>query len=426
MSFLGGQFRLVVGRKDATHCFKTLTVMPLLKDAVEQVVDRLNAGKKPSSHSVKRTQDAFRLMNLRHRKGTISRFDNDLGRAAALLEYTVREEEGRTIPMKLLAAAAGNSAKNLIKLHQIIGNFRDISTNPKSSSSSSVSSLVSSKRRGEFSESSIPALSIKLGALVHDPSGFAHRAQKLFDDMQAYAKTQMGRSDGRGQLYDMQRYQKAYEAACFYLIAIQEKPSSDNQYSKRFSSEVGEEDKKFGIDSIVEACQDITPLLFRNVLQHTENLLNGMKEGRGDQQVSTSADNTKTHRSRTKFITTAKHGHNKLKQPTSSTSRFESSTTQEFLESIEKVVTQPSVGKDASTIGRDSGFMYPRQFLDWRKTVLTRSRALAREAIENETGATPAAISDSRAITHAADSVLRQWGCLPMAMPVIYEVNVAN
>ena len=388
--------------------------MPLLKDAVEQVVDRLNAGKKPSLHSVKRTQDAFRLMNLRHKKGTISRFDNDLGRAAALLEFTVREDEGRTIPMKLLAAAAGNSAKNFIKLHQIIGNFRELSTNLKSSSSSSVSSLVTSSRRGEFNESSIPALSIKLGALVPDPSGFAHRAQQLFDDMQTYAKTQMGRSDGRGQLYDMQRNQKAYEAACFYLIAIKEKPTSDTQYSKRFNNEVGEEEKRFGIDSIVEAYQDITPLLFRNVLEHTENLLNGMKEVREDQHVAASVDNTNTYHSKAKFVKTAKHGHNKLKQPTSSTSRFESSATHEILKSIEKAETQQCVGMDASTIGCDSDLMYPRQFLDWRKTVLTRSRALAREAIENETGEAPKAISDSRAITHAADSVLRQWGCLPM------------
>ena len=401
--------------------------MPLLKDAVEQVVDRLRAGKKPSSNSIKCTQESFRLMNLRHKKGTIgtiSKFDNDFSRAAALLEYTVREDEGRIIPKKLLAAAAGINAKNFEKLHHIIGNFRELPTNgkppPSSSMLSSAPTSISLRKRGEFQESSIPALSIKLGALVHDPAGFAHRAQRLFHDMQTYAKTKMG-ENGRGQLYDMSRQQKAYEAACFYLIATEEKLPSESRYSKRQNNDMGDEEKIFDIDSIVETSKDITPLIFREVLHHAEKLLNEMSKSDGGKEVGAPYDKRNTRRSRTKAGADSKQKDSRRLQSTVSTSRSGLDANREILDRVEMVDARYNVATTVFALNADNDVQYPRSFLEWRQKVLTQSQSLARDIIKNVTEETKEEISGSRAIGHAADEVLSLWCLSPVPSTMICE-----
>lgn len=342
-------------------------------------------------------------MNLHNRQGTFGKHDRDVSRAAALLEYIVREEEdGFKILLKNLAKASFMKEANFVKLHQVVGNFR-------ANSASSTRRKGPAERnfsRTALQQSSIPSLAIRLGNYVHDPNGFARRAQNLFQGIQEHAKS-MGVDASRQQLYDMLRYQTAYEAACFFLIATKEKTvvhrhSSDND---------GGEEKALDEATILDKCTAFTELEFKHVLRHAEKLMQEMKGGASKQPPSATA---KRHESkyakRAAALISQKPSKRTKVGAHHSTSRASIDTTMALLEQVENADdyiledSRPATIQDTSRIPHASP-----NFLAWKEKTLFEARKMAREEIQKETGEPAADISDDSAIAHAADDVLRRY-----------------
>jgi hypothetical protein len=354
---------------------------------------------------------AFRMMNLHHRLGTSGKHDREHGRAAALLEYIVREEEdGFKIPPKKLAKASFMKDENFVKLHGWVGKFRANSA-----------SSTRNTRRTALEESSIPSLAIRLGNFVQDPNGFARRAQNLFQDIQEHAKSMMGVDASRNQLYDMVRYQKAYEAACFFLIATKDKTvvhrhSSDND---------GGEEKALDEATILDKCTAFTALEFKLVLRQTETLMEEMKEVASNvvekvKKVASkepSAAITKIPESkyakRAAALVSQKPSKRTKVGAHHSTSRASVDTTTALLEQVENA--DDSILEDSRRATTEDSSRIPHaspNFLAWKEKTLFEARKMARVEIQKETEEPAADISDDRAIDHAADAVLRRHGLI--------------
>jgi hypothetical protein len=377
------------------------------KDPVEQVVVKLS--QKPSTKAIKLTRDAFRTMNARYRPGSLMyQCDHDLSRAAALLEYTVREHESTCIRMTELAKACCLKAKNFEAFHEIVGNHR---------TQSSRSSL--SKRK----ESTIPSLAIKLGTLVHDPSGFATRAERLHQAFQNHAKTNMEEREGRQQLRDMEKHQAAYEAVCFYLIATKELSGSNvRRYASKGGNHGDDDNKCLGIDSMVKASKDFTPKLFSLILQRAQKMMEDM-EGAVDEQEKRVAHRRRNRKNST--MRKASADGSDVKVPGLVNSKFKATYAEDaalaFLEQVGKIdettlhhLTTCEYAASNSNTASDGVVRssYSQSFVEWRRKVLTDSREMARDAIHEETGEIQADVSNDRAIEYAAEEVLKRFGVL--------------
>jgi hypothetical protein len=348
---------------------------------------------------------ALRMMKLHNRQGTFGKHDRDVSRAAALLEYIVREEEGGfKILLKKLAKASLMKEANFIKLHQVVGHFRanSASTRRKGPAERNTS-------RTALQESSIPSLAIRLGNFVHDPNGFARRAQNLFQDIQEHAKS-MGVDASRQQLYDMLRYQKAYEAACFFLIATKEtavvlRHSSDN--------DVGEE-KALDEATIFEKCTAFTELEFKQVLRHTEKLVEEMKEVASKEPPSAPAKIPESKYTKRAAALVSKKPSNRTKVGAHHTiSRTSVDTTMALLEQVENADDSILEDSRPATTEDSSRMQYASpNFLAWKNKTLFEARKMAREEIQKVTKEPAADISDDRAIAHSADAVLRRHGLI--------------
>jgi hypothetical protein len=346
------------------------------------------------------------MMKLHNRHGTFGKHDRDVSRAAALLEYIVREEEGGfKIPLKKLAKASFMKEPNFVNLHQVVGNFRANSTSTRRKGPAE----RNSSRRGALEESSIPSLAIRLGNFVQDPNGFARRAQNLFNAIQVHAKS-MGVDASREQLHDMVRYQKAYEAACFLLIATKDKTivhrhSSDN---------AGGEEIALDEATLLEKCNAFTPNIFKHVHKHTEKLMEEMQEVASKEPSSAPAKNPESrYVKRVAALVPQKSSKRTKVGAHHSISRASADTTMALLERVENA--DDSILEDSQPATTDNASRKPHaspNFLAWKEKTLFEARKMARDEIQKDTGQSAADISDDMAIAHAADAVLRRHGLI--------------
>ena len=103
-------------------------------------------------------------MKIHNRQGTFGKHDQDVSRAAVLLEYIIREEEGGfKIPSKKVVKASFMKEANFVKLYQMVGNFL-----ANSASTRRKGPTARNYGRTNLQESSIPSLAIRLGNFVQD------------------------------------------------------------------------------------------------------------------------------------------------------------------------------------------------------------------------------------------------------------------
>ena len=342
-------------------------------------------------------------MKIHNRQGTFGKHDQDVSRAAALLEYIVREEEGGfKIPLKKLAKASFMKEANFVKLHQVVGNFR-----ANSASTSRKGPAERNSSRTHLQESSIPSLAIRLGNFVQDPNGFARRAQNLFNDIQEHSKS-MGVDASRQQLIDMVRHQKAYEAACFLLIA-----TKDKSVVHRHSSDNDGGEKALDEATLLDKCTAFTARIFQQVHRHTEKLVEEMEEVASKEPASEPVKKPESiYVKRAAALVSQKSSKRTKVGAHHSTSRASVDATMALLERVENADdsilddSRPATTEKASRIPHASP-----NFVAWKEKILSEARRMAREEIQKETGE-PADVSDDMAITHAADAVLRRHGLM--------------
>jgi hypothetical protein len=385
--------------------------MPLLLDPVEQVIANLKSEKEVSQETLRKCQSAFRTMRIHNRPGCFGRHDHDLTRAAALLEYVIRETEGRKIPLKNLAQASFLKLVNFQKLHQLVGNFLvNTSAQKRSEETYSLQNSASNgagsgKDRHKLLPSSIPSLAIKFGPYVRDPTGFASKAQDLFSQIERHAKG-MNASASRQQLYDLQRYQRAYEAACFYIVATKEKkPNKASSYDQD-----GEE-KSLDLATLLEASTEFTELQFRHVYKYIEGLLEVFKEKKAAKKTQAASKKRTSEEA-------AKATKGKKRQRTSGVTaedKLPAASVETALSILDQIDQAQDLNDATEHSSRENAIIravFSPSFLDWKEQILSKSKKASRETLHKECGTPLDDISDSQALAHAADAALLQFGLL--------------
>ena len=404
--------------------------MPLLLDPVEQVIANLqnnNSSNKTSSsvntelsqETIRKCQSAFRTMRIHNRPGCFGRHDHDLTRAAALLEYVVRETEGTKIPIKTLAQASFLKLANFQKLHQLVGNFLVNTSASKLKRSSLLSASnhnnsSSSSGRHKLLPSSIPSLAIKFGPYVKDPTGYASQAQDLFQKIEHHAKTQMASaSDSRAQLYDLQQYQRAYEAACFYVVVTNTQKSSARQ-----DHPDGDASEKSTLDlqTLLDASTDFTEIQFKHVYKYIEKLLEEFKQQQKKNKANKNKNKKRSSKEDNATTKGTAKGKNKrqrigVAEASSSSSSLPAASIETAMSLLDRIDHHYDDSNDGQIGTQESSLIraaFAPSFLNWKETILSKARKEAREAASQK----QTEMNDSEAIAHAADAVLKRFGIL--------------
>jgi hypothetical protein len=380
------------------------------QDAAALIAGRLRLERKISPKVIQQTQNALRLLKLKNPRGSFGKQDNDLKRACALLEYIAREKEGFKIPMEKLAKAACMKKIEFVKFHQIIGHFRE-----NASSKSSSSSKANGNDAEGQQKSSIPLLSIKLGPFVQDSNGVAVRAQSIFDNILTYA-TKMSRTESRYQVRDMRRYQKTYEAACFYFEATRDKTTNGRPVQNQ---EDGDE-KRLELSTVLDASTDFTSMEFKNVLGHVQNLSEEM-ENFSDNRATGEAPSKKqvSNKKRKNTIVAKKLT---VKRSKLGTILSEEPASIATLDLLKKVNEEQNIRNDEKNVRNDEQKIwddgdsphrsYSPVFLEWKQQLLAKATKAAKEALVKKSADSEQEISYERALNRAATDVLRSHGLL--------------
>ena len=212
------------------------------KDVVSLIEEKLKL--QLPSPIVEATRAELRVLKIRHPLGSFGKYDNDMKRACALLDYVVREypnnnsDGSRLEPIRLdrLSKVAFMKEKDFCEFHHKIGNFRSVGavsvhgknrhTKPTNTATRKIparrkqneTGMVVNPHTVRFQNSSIPAMAIQLGAFVANSCEVAQQAQEYFHGMVGLLQ-QASHSIRLHGLHDMQRHQFCYEAACFYVVA---------------------------------------------------------------------------------------------------------------------------------------------------------------------------------------------------------------
>lgn len=365
---------------------------------VDTIVSKLPVEERSNitAQVVRKTNEQLRVLQSKVRVGRLlKKQDRPETRAAALLDFLCRQEEGHKIPMERLAKAAGTTKKTLQTLHEKIPNYLTFQRRNRllpssaasvvSSSSSSqqttttLSSLPSSPRNASALQSTtttttaftndtiLPFLSIQLGSVVPDSHGCATRAKQLMVDLErTMRRDKHKRHDW---LRDLQRVRHAYEAACFSLCA-QTEP-----------------------ESLLETA-GVSPTEFKTVLETVKELIQTNNGGGGGGMMS-SAGRGKKKRGR--HVSTQ----SRQKKVTKRTQ-----TQNPSHDTVQELVTMGSTEPFEPTIidpwdRPPQHYFYTESFRLWKDQTLKEALTKARETSEED-------LTNRQALSQAVDKVLQR------------------
>ena len=233
---------------------------------VEQLAAKLTSVDIPDE-IIREADEQLRVTNIQIKTGSLGgpKIDREDLRAAIILEHVFRQRTKQRIPMKILAKAAGVKHTKLEELtkklmHYLqptetaVGSARvtratdsapsgSVATKhaipnpfaPSRSDLQQASQPSSTKRQTASARRSIlPELSIRLASKVLDPHGCVQAAQRLLDDIHKHIHTSTSFAIN-GQLYDLKRFEVAYEAAAFYYFAIRQQQTGEGTKSAKAS-----------------------------------------------------------------------------------------------------------------------------------------------------------------------------------------------
>ncbi|KAG7371856.1 hypothetical protein IV203_017998 [Nitzschia inconspicua] len=272
-------------------------------DVVTNILSALKLDHPLPRKAVEQIQDALQLLRSKKSIGSLGiKNDSDRKRACALLEYIAREEYGIKISMDDLTKQAYVKKKgDFAVFHQVIGNLRDhwntqTLQNQVSNSVVGSTTTTGTKATDAPQKSCFNLLAVQLGAFVPHSSLMARQAQSLFQQILAFIRTKHY-GERKHALQDVQKNYRAYEAACFYLVATQDTPNTKNSNnqnrSKSGSSKhpkpvvsSGRNDQTLDLPTFIDATKIFVQSEFETILKFVQSLqeeMDSVKAQRGSQ-----------------------------------------------------------------------------------------------------------------------------------------------
>ncbi|KAG7338665.1 hypothetical protein IV203_020713 [Nitzschia inconspicua] len=260
-------------------------------DVVTNILSALKLDPPLPRKAVEQIQDALQLLRSKKSIGSLGiKNDSDRKRACALLEYIAREEYGIKISMDDLTKQAYVKKKgDFAVFHQVIGNLRDhwkTQTVHNQCGNSVVGGTTTTGMNGTKAtdapqKSSFNLLAVQLGAFVPHSSLMARQAQSLFQQILAFVRTKHY-GERKHALQDVQKNYRAYEAACFYLVATQDTFNNNNNNQNRNKSgsskhaksvvSSGRNDQTLDLPTFIDATKIFVQSEFETILKFVQSL----------------------------------------------------------------------------------------------------------------------------------------------------------
>jgi hypothetical protein len=345
-------------------------------------------------------EEQLRVLNIRARVKQFGKGDSIESRKLVLLQHNLKA----TAPLerKMLASAVGLKPAAFDTLCNKASHYIDVSSfnSKKRKARSSLQTSTDSTTRAAAVQSTIPALSIRLGAQVHDSHGYARRAQQLFSDMERYITTTSTISSPRkrGYLQDMQRSRATYEAACFYVTAR----NTRMKKSRNSSDSVEQEDTQLSIQDVIHASTSVSALDFKGILPMVQEF--AMEMEKEQKKVAAATASTKKSAAATTKRKRAKSSREPTRQEESSSV---DGAAQALLESVESAANGGEMRQKSShVVDATPKFVYSPRFLQWKEKVLkeTCDKEMKLSSQDSDVAST----TDCQAIQIAADAIIRR------------------
>lgn len=393
---------------------------------VQDIIERLPHGERQgiiNDNLQSQVGEMLRVLGVKVPMGRLDKQDSIETRAAVVLEYVLRKEQSRRLAVKTLASAVGMRPAAFEVLQTKIGNYladnHTTRTNPTrvgSQASRTNKSLAASSKplaRNQISsrplrsnavwKSTIPTLSIKLGALVHDSHGFARQAEQLLQDLHRHVQS-LSVHERHGYSSDMTQHREAYEAACFYVVVQRRQGSQPKARSSAATIATNElemeTDRLLEKQDVLNASSVLKPR-FEEVLRAVEKLSASLEEKKG--KVSEKVPPKKKQsapvpaRKRSGPLAGVESDVVESSGIRSLLKRLEDAENGEAHEDAlpEAPVRIPHVFSDA--------------FVSWKNQILGEAREEARQALRADSRTLQAdSISDAEAIKLAAEAILER------------------
>jgi hypothetical protein len=294
--------------------------------------------------------------------------------------------------------------------------------------SASASSNASSAN-ANHSNSRIPDLAIRLAAFVVDPHGFGRQAELLLAAIERHiSSAQTAVHERRGNLYDLQRYRTAYEAACFYHVVTtrgqQQQPGGgggaavSKVSARRKSDKHNHEDhnninaddgddakhqRPLQVADLVEASNDFTYLELKQVLPNVVQLAGRIEQEKVQQQKlqkeKQQQSQSTSSRNSTKKSATTMTAASKRKQAPDSNATSTTTSAAKKQAMIKEMTRQKDDHFHAEYDNNrydDSGMILEESvvdtdvvtFAEWKEQMLSQAIHQAKQDIRIETSAT--------------------------------------
>jgi hypothetical protein len=284
-------------------------------DVVHRILNTLKLDPPLPKKVVEDIQDALHLLRTRSSIGSLGAKDSERRRACALVEYFAREQCDIQIPMDALGKQSYTKKKaDFVKFHMLIGNLRDqwttnrpkngnVDTTGTHSAAGATSKSNSSKVDSySFQQSSINLLAVQLGAFVAHSNVVAKQAQDLFHQMVTAIQTKKY-GERIHALQDIQRNQRAYEAACFFLVAT-DRRCRGSKFQKTPPTKLDEDHQPLDLATFLSATKSFPQREFEMILRYVRKLQQEIKENFAPSK-DPQAETTTSSRKRSRISTTA-------------------------------------------------------------------------------------------------------------------------
>lgn len=382
-------------------------------DILDKVLDTASLPHSVDVGSLKQQiEEQIRVLNVRAPVKQFGKGDSVESRRLVILQLLLKASK-HDVPLstQTLASAVGMKAAAFETLSNKASHHIDVSSESRKRRSRSASSFQSAADSAttvaEAVKSTIPALSIRLGAQVHDSHGYARRAQQLLTDIEVFVSSTptISAQKKRGYLQDMQRSRAAYEAACFYLTARGKKMRKSTSRNSSDVAEQEEEDTQLSIQDIIDASNSVSVSEFRDILPTVEEFAEEIENtGRQRKVAASSNQSGGTKRKRGKPQTKARGQEG--------SSERDGVAAQALLECAESAARTGMNNQRASLVmDTTPKFVYSPRFLEWKRRVLEETCDREKQQADEEV-ANVASISDLDAVQRAANAVLRRNGLL--------------
>lgn len=341
--------------------------------------------------------------------GSLGTRDNERKRACALVEYIAREQCGIKIPMDALRKQSYTKKKeDFVKFHQLIGNLRDQwtknrpknvnvdATGTPSAAGATCNSKSSRTDAHSLQQSSVNLLAVQLGAFVPHSNVVAKQAQAVFQQILAVIETKHY-GERTHALQDIRKNQRAYEAACFFLVANDRSNHgwTNTKFPKPSSTPLEEDHQTLDLATFLTSTKDFPKREFEMILKYVRKLQQEIKENLASteaKQVETFTSSRK--RSRISTATTAKQSQRKkTKENSDVVARARKTSTVDdephavdtpstLLQGIGEYQLEELSGEKTSL--HPSSCIYSPGFLEWKKIVLKTAKSKAKEKMKSD------------------------------------------